>query len=181
MFELFDFLNFQKISQIHQKTQKWVAFLVRPFLIRDLNISTVKASSIQTKLVLDQKWGVLYDSEVHFSIRPIPRLTAPIFNFFIKKCFFFNSLSMFEVLTAPKFWRGYRVLCTVQNSEVSAFTSTKNQINWIKTRCSSQNWILLKILFFRSKICFFKKSANIPKNLKKTEFFSKKLLRFKTT
>ena len=145
------------------------------FLPRAL-CSPFKASSIQTKLVLDQKWGVLYDSEVHFSIRPIPRLTAPIFNFFSSKSVFFNSLSMFEVLTAPKFWRGYQVVCTVEKSKVSAFTSTKNQINWIKTRCSSQNWILLKILFFRSKICFFKKSANIPKNFKKTEVFSKKII-----
>ena len=145
------------------------------FLPRAL-CSPFKASSIQTKLVLDQQWGVLYDSEVHFSIRPIPRLTAPIFNFFSSKSVFFNSLSMFEVLTAPKFWRGYQVVYTVQKNEVSAFTSTKNQINWIKTRCSRQNLILLKILFFRSKICFSKKVPTSQKTSKKQKFFQKKII-----
>ena len=62
MFELFYFLNFQKISQIHQKTQNWVAFLVWPFLIRDLNISTVKWKYLSKKRTLYKTqrsiWGL---------------------------------------------------------------------------------------------------------------------------
>ena len=74
------------------------------FLPRAL-CSPFKASSIHTKLVLDQKWEVLYDSEVHFSIRPIPRLTAPIFNFSSKSVFFAGKKNKIQTKTEASFKR----------------------------------------------------------------------------
>ena len=96
-------------------------------------------SQRQTKIVLDQKWVVLFEYEVHFVIRPKLSLNAPFFHFFGKIKLFWKKAHL-KSRCLLGIWCDCVINFIIVKYGMSAFTSTKNQIDWRKTHCFSSIW-----------------------------------------
>ena len=133
---------------------------------------------MQTKLVLDQKWGVLYNGNVKMIIRLKASWNAPIFGSDFKKRFFVCKQD-FKAWNAPKYWRVYQVDLSTVKYDVSAFTGKK------KLFIFDKNWAVWekmkldeKLQFSRKKFIFHEISRIHQKWSKKVQFFQKKKQNF---
>ena len=89
--EIFFYLNknWQKYWQL-ESCHFFFDHTVGFFLIYCL-YSLFQKSQRQTKIVLDQKWVVLFEYEVHFAIRAKLSLNAPFFHSFVKNKIFWKK------------------------------------------------------------------------------------------
>ena len=128
---------------------------------------------MQTKLVLDKKWGVFYNGNVEMTIRLKASWNAPIFESGFKKWFFVCKRS-FKAWNAPKYWRVYQMDLTTAKYDVSAFTGKNNFWFLIKIEFCEKKWIWMKKWNFEQKNSFFIKFQKSTKNgQKKFNFFKK--------
>ena len=124
-------------------------------------------------MVLDQKWGVLFDSVVEIAFRLKASWNAPIFDFDSKKWIFCSQVYIWSFKCAkimarlPSGFSNHKVWDVsfywekIINFETK-FVSRRENENWRKNE------------FFRKKNQFWMKFENPPKNVKKLTFFSKK-------
>ena len=129
---------------------------------------------MQTKLVLDQKWGVLYNGNGKMTIWLKASWKATIFGSRFKKCFLFVCKRSFKAWNAPKYWCVYngfdynKVWCLNFHCKFFFF---KNWLLWEKMNLD-EKWN------FEIKNSFFIKFQESTKNeQKKFNFFKKKKLK----
>ena len=154
--------------QISSNTLDHSSALVVPWVICLHNL--FQESQRQTKIVLDQKWVVLFEYEVHFAIRPKLSLNAPFLYFFGKIKIFWKKAHL-KPRSLLEIWWSCVISFVIVKYEMSAFTSTKNQINWRKIHCFSSFWNSLKKWILKKKSLKVEKVCTAQKKVQKVNIF----------
>ena len=129
---------------------------------------------MQTKLVLNQKWGVFFNGNVKMIIRLKASWNAPIFGSDFKKRFFclqarLQSLKRAEILARlPSGFVYSKVWCFSFHWKKKLFIFDKNWAVWEKMKLDE------KLKFSKKKIHFSWNFKNPPKMVEKSAIFSKK-------